>query len=174
MGILPRWLSGKESACQCRRRGFDPWVGKIPWKSKWQSTPIVLPGESHGQRSLLGYSLQGCKSQTQLSTHPSRGALFSLLPLLCRFSALWSPEETAYKGLQQLANSFLRERVNEKAHSSGHTGEGNGTPLQYSCLENPMWKVVAESREYTGILGPQRRRIQSGARDEAWLLRAFV
>ena len=36
------------------------------------------------------------------------------------------------------------------------------------------WKVVAESREYTGILGPRRRRIQSGARDEAWSLRAFV
>ena len=78
------------------------------------------------------------KSQTQLSTHPGWGTLFSLLPLLCRFSALWSPEETAYKGLQQLASSFLREWVNEKAHSSGHTGEGDGTQLQYSCLENPM------------------------------------
>ena len=43
------------------RRGFDPWVGKIPWRRVWQPTPIVLPGESHRQRSLEGYSLWGCK-----------------------------------------------------------------------------------------------------------------
>ena len=42
---LPSWLSGKESACQCRRRGFDSWVRKIPWKRKWQPTPIFLPGK---------------------------------------------------------------------------------------------------------------------------------
>ena len=41
-------------------------------------------------------------------------------------------------------------------------------------MQQKVWKVVVESREYTGILGPRRRRIQSGARDEAWSLRAFV
>ena len=41
------------------RTGFDPWVRKIPWKRAWQPTPVVLPGESHGQRSLVGYSLKG-------------------------------------------------------------------------------------------------------------------
>ena len=45
------WLSGKESTCQCRRHTFDPWVGKIPWRRKWQSTPIFLPWKSHGHRS---------------------------------------------------------------------------------------------------------------------------
>ena len=35
---------------------FDPWVGKIPWSRKWQPTPVFLPGELHGQRSLAGYS----------------------------------------------------------------------------------------------------------------------
>ena len=58
---LPRWLSGKESPCQCRRCEFDPWVGKIPWRRKWQPTPVFLPGKSHGQRSLAGYSPCGCK-----------------------------------------------------------------------------------------------------------------
>ena len=56
---LPRWHSGKESACQCRahkRRWFNPWVRKIPWSMKWQSTPVFLPGKFHGQRSLAGYS----------------------------------------------------------------------------------------------------------------------
>jgi len=36
--------------------GFDPWVGKIPWRRKWQPTPVFLLGELHGQRSLAGYS----------------------------------------------------------------------------------------------------------------------
>ena len=51
--------SGQESTCQCgksRRRRFDPWVWKIPWRRKWQCAPVFLPGESHGQRSLAGYS----------------------------------------------------------------------------------------------------------------------
>ena len=41
--------------------GFDPWGGKIPRRRKWQPTPVFLPGESHGQRNLAGYSPWGCK-----------------------------------------------------------------------------------------------------------------
>ena len=52
---FPRWLSGKESACQCGRHGFDSWVRKIPWRRKQQPTPIFLPGKSPGQRNLVGY-----------------------------------------------------------------------------------------------------------------------
>ena len=40
---------------QCRRLGFDPWVGKIPWRKEWLPTPVFLPGTSHGLRSLAGY-----------------------------------------------------------------------------------------------------------------------
>ena len=58
---LPLWLSGKEPACQWRRCRFDPWVRKIPWRSKWQPTPVFLPGKSHGQSSLQNYSPWGCK-----------------------------------------------------------------------------------------------------------------
>ena len=53
-----------EPTCQCRRRkrhGSDPWVGKIWWIRARQPTPVLLPGESHGLRSLEGYSPQGCK-----------------------------------------------------------------------------------------------------------------
>ena len=56
--------SGKESTCQHRRherRGFDLWVGKIPWSRKWQLTPVFLPGKFHGQRNLVGYSPWDCK-----------------------------------------------------------------------------------------------------------------
>ena len=41
---------------QFRRPGFDPWLGKIPWRREWQPVPVILPGKSHGQRSLAGYS----------------------------------------------------------------------------------------------------------------------
>ena len=58
---LPRWLSGKESACQHRRYGFNPWVGNIPWRRKWQHTPVFLPRKYHRQKSLAGYSPQGHK-----------------------------------------------------------------------------------------------------------------
>ena len=73
---------------------FNPWVGKIPWRKKWQPTPVLLPGKSHGRRSLVGYSP-------------------------------WGLEES--------------ERT-ERLHfhfSLSCIGEGNGSPLQYSCLENP-------------------------------------
>ena len=58
---LPRWHSSKDSVFQYRRHEFNPWVGKIPWRRKWQPTPIFLPGESHGQRSLVSYSQWDCK-----------------------------------------------------------------------------------------------------------------
>ena len=46
---------------QCRRPGFDPQVGKIPWRRAWQPIPLFLPGESHGQKNLASYSPWGCK-----------------------------------------------------------------------------------------------------------------
>ena len=72
--------SNKEATCQCRKynRGkFDPWVGKISWRRAWQPTPVVLPGEPHGQRSLVGYSPWGCEESdvtkvTQHSTQPAQ------------------------------------------------------------------------------------------------------
>ena len=68
---LPRLLRGKD-CLQCRRPGFDPWVGKIPWRRKCQPALVFLPGESHGQRSLVGYSPWGHKDSDtteQLSVH---------------------------------------------------------------------------------------------------------
>ena len=55
------WLWDKESACQCKRHRFDPWVGKMPWRRKRQTIPVFLPGKSHGQRSLESYSPWSCK-----------------------------------------------------------------------------------------------------------------
>ena len=59
---FPGGSDGKVSVClQCRRLGFDPWVGTIPWRRKWQPTPVLLPGKFHGQRSLAGSSPWGRK-----------------------------------------------------------------------------------------------------------------
>ena len=57
--LLSHWESPRLMAwicLQCRRPGFDPWVGKILWRRKWQAIPRFLPGEVHGQRSLVGYN----------------------------------------------------------------------------------------------------------------------
>ena len=85
--MVPSWLTGKEvvlsglkatsqvalvvknppaNAGNIMRLGFDRWVGKIPWRRKWQATPVFLPGESYGQRSLAGYIHGVTKSQTGL------------------------------------------------------------------------------------------------------------
>ena len=67
-----KWLSGKESACQCGRCGFSPWVRKIPWRREWQPTPVFAPVKSHGWRSLAGYSpwaSQESDTTERLRTH---------------------------------------------------------------------------------------------------------
>ena len=69
-----RWLSGKESICQCRRHRFHPWGRKIPWRRKRPPTPVVLPGKFHGQKSLVGYSPWVCRVRhlhVSLHGHPN-------------------------------------------------------------------------------------------------------
>ena len=66
--FIPRWGSGKESACPCRRHGFNSWVGKIPWRRKWPPTPVFLPCPM--DRGAWQATVHGiAKSQTRLSTH---------------------------------------------------------------------------------------------------------
>ena len=68
---FPGGATGKESTCQCRKHKrcrFDPWVGKIPQRRAWQPTAVFSPRESHGQRSLEGYSPQGRTRLKWLST----------------------------------------------------------------------------------------------------------
>ena len=95
---LPRWLSDKESAFQCRRHRLDPWVRKIFWRRKWQPTAVLLLGKSHGQGSLADCSPWGYKSirhnwgNEQLqqvyirqrdSLNPSHPLLSPLCPQVC-------------------------------------------------------------------------------------------
>ena len=96
-GLL-RWCSGKESACQCRRCRFNPWFRKIPWKRKWQPTPVFLPGKSHGRKHLVGYSPWGHKeSDTKwLSLHESVSSIcfwgsstYSIYSMLSGINSEW-------------------------------------------------------------------------------------
>ena len=92
---LPWWLSGKESACQYRRHRFHPWVRKILWRREWQPTPVFLLRESHGQRSLPGYSQRVTKSQTPSDLAHPQGNLDIKLKNLALFyewedASLWA------------------------------------------------------------------------------------
>ena len=70
---LPWWLRWQSICLQCGRPRFNPRVGKIPWRRKWQSTSEFLPGKSHRQRSLVGYSPWGCRVRHDwgTDTHPT-------------------------------------------------------------------------------------------------------
>ena len=81
---LPRWLSGKESTCQCCRCRFDLWVGKIPWRRKWQPTPVLRLENPMDRRAWQAAVTENCawlsdwphissshvKPDSQKSTHP--------------------------------------------------------------------------------------------------------
>ena len=75
--------SSQEPACQCRRHkrcGFNPWVQKIPWRRVWQPTRVFLPGKSHGQRSLEGYSPWG---HQELDMTEAAQYVVCMIPLTC-------------------------------------------------------------------------------------------
>ena len=72
-----------------KRPRFDSWVRKIPWKREWKPTPVFLPGESHGQRSLVGYSPGGCKepdTTEQLTITPTLSNMFTYNWYLYKYS----------------------------------------------------------------------------------------
>ena len=73
---------GKGPVCQCRRHKkcrFHPWARKIPWRRAWQPTPVFLPGESHGQRSLVGYSVEESRTQLKRQCVRARAHTHALL-----------------------------------------------------------------------------------------------
>ena len=102
--ILPWWLRGKESTCNAGW-GFDPWVGKIPWKRKWKLTPVFLPGEFHGQRSLAGYSPH---SHTESDTTELLGTYMQSSPwYFWAFHALFQQPGRKSAGSPSLVNIHL-------------------------------------------------------------------
>ena len=104
---LPRRLSGKESTYHCRRHRsceFYPWVRKIPWKRKWQPSPVFLPGESHGQRSLVSCSPWG-PNRSPVSLSALNGSPMTIALMWGSDHCFSSP--TCRAGLVLLALLFL-------------------------------------------------------------------
>ena len=103
---FPGGASGKVPACQCRRQSlgwlgcrFDPCFGKIPWRRAWQPTPVFLPGESHGQRSLGATVL--AKSRTELKQLSMRTDKI-IVTFWCTYFPEWRYTESycvLFKGL---------------------------------------------------------------------------
>ena len=80
---LRRWL------LQCGRPGFNPWIGKIPWRRKWKPTPVFLPENSHEWRSLVGYSPWGHQDSDSTERLHFTSLLSAVLMLLCYIRTLW-------------------------------------------------------------------------------------
>ena len=84
-------------SCQCRKHRFNLWARKIPWRRKWPPTPVFLPGKSHGQRSLAGYSPWSCKRvEHNLLTKQQQ-----ISEVLCSLQ-IYNPMQGNRKGLQRI------------------------------------------------------------------------
>ena len=134
-GLL-RWLSGKESTCQFSRYGFDPWIGKTPWRGKCQVTPASYL-ENPMDRGTWPATVYGItKSRTQLSN-------WIHMPEYYIHTKMWTYMITAcllvFPGGSDGKTFACNARDPGSISGWGRSaGEGNGNPLQYSCLENSM------------------------------------
>ena len=102
---LPRWRQWEASgSCQSRRQkrcGFDPQVGKIPWRRAWQPTPVYLPGEPHGQRSLAGCNVRSLKeSDTHVIFLILNNKIVHQISVALSYVAFLKPQKNTRKQLK--------------------------------------------------------------------------
>ena len=135
---------------QCGRPGFNSWVGKIPWRQKWQSTPALLPGKSHGWRSLIGYSPWGHKESDTTEWL-----------LQCVYKSHLSPKGFAEDGLSHLMSGegstvpFPWMRTLRISHWSSHKA---GRRLQISHLPTHIHTCPPERIRTPPITSPHTPR----------------
>ena len=102
---------------------MDPWVGKIPWRREWQPTPVLLSGESHGQRSLAGYGLWGCKESNTTEWLTLKLIVVQLFSCVRLFTVLWTAAcQASIKARSDqpfpLSSSLFSGKKNKIPHSS--------------------------------------------------------
>ena len=103
ISITPGGAEVKSVCLQCGRPVFNPWVGNIPWRRKWQPTPVLLLGKSHGRKSLVGYSPWVTKSWTWLSEFTSLNRKHRKLSI---FNFLLHMKDLLYLLLIEMASSM--------------------------------------------------------------------
>ena len=133
---LPWWLSWWRVCLQCQRPRFDPWVGRTRWRRKWQSTPVFLPGEFHGQRSLVGCSPLGHKESDTEWLTLSLFSPFSLsLPSLNQFYPVvnWVPLPT-WPQWGQNVRQFNRKRIVFSTNGAGTTEYPHAKELIWASI----------------------------------------
>ena len=114
--MLLWWVKNLPAMQEAQEMQFNPWVGKIPWRRKWQPTPVFLPEKSHGQRRLAGYSPWDCRGSDtpeRLSTHEHShtsvwGHMFLVLPSICLIVELLANRVTLFNFLKDCKTIFLR------------------------------------------------------------------
>ena len=176
---VAQWIKNLPTIClQYGRRGFDFWVGKIPWKWACQPSSVLLPGESHGQRSLAGYTVHRVtKSWTQLKwlhmhTHNTFGREMiqpvQVYTLLLNFSsknvssARDQNEETGiWKGLHQSAvNKLYMPRDSSGNPQSGlqicsqfpqYVSEGGKTLVKNDTRGIWIWTESSHAQRFSAV-----------------------
>ena len=148
--MISGWLSGQELACKARDAGDADWIpgsGRSPWRRKWQPTLVFLPGESHGWRSLAGYSPWGRKESDTPERHhftsQKRESKYSPLPSF--------PEESKKAGAKWEAALRVHAEQSCGVPSSFHTKEPGLHPhWAETCLSRtgpPQTDAMHLSRE---------------------------
>ena len=124
---LPWWLSGTEPTSQWRQCGFDPRIGKIPLRKKWQPTPVFLPGKSHGQRTLVRYGPWGPKKSDTTSRPTTHIYIFIHILYIYLYTHMGFPGSSAGK------ESTCKARDPSSIPGLGRSpGAGIGYPFQYA------------------------------------------
>ena len=104
------------------RPRFSPWIGKIPWRRRWQPTPVFLPGKSHGQRTLVGYSPWGC---TDLGTTEQLHVLENII-----LSEKNQAEKDSYH-MTSLLPGYKREMLKANIQCSGSSSGSAGRMVEW-------------------------------------------
>ena len=121
--------SGKEPTCQCRRHKrceLHPWVRKIPWRRAWQAISVFLPEESHGQRTLAGYSLRGCKQLNTTEATQQQHIKFQ--------ESQNNSDRKQIKGCRgQRGRERLTVQQDREVFNGGRWGGGGGNVLDLDC-----------------------------------------
>ena len=127
LGVSPR---GKETACQCRRLLFNPWVRKIPWRRAWRPTAVFFPGESHGQRSLGGATVyRVAESWTWLKWLSTDG-----VSLCCCFIFQGQPSSVTH--LDENLTATLASIVHNHAKGEANAPWDLSAPRLEPCLDS--------------------------------------